>query len=1089
MEKMLPGRQWLFNGLSIALRALGMALVLELTFAGAAWAQNIGVAGTVTSTAGNPLRGVTVRVRGTEISTLTDADGRYRITAPREGALSYSLIGQRAVTEEINGRTIIDVTMEPIAFLDEVVVTAYTEQRRADITGAVASMNVEAANRETAASVLKKLDATVPGITVATSGSPGSRSTVRIRGISSFQNNDPLYIVDGTPVQESYMNFLNPNDITSVQVLKDASAASIYGARASNGVIVIETTKRGISGPPQFRMSVRTGMSQPTRGYDDFLITDALDYHEIVRRSYVNAGEPVPTNIYGDPNNPQVPAYIWPNNCTPNPCSGLDESNYNYENGPRLMMRGSPGTNWWKAVFGTGFVGDYNLDISGGGAENAYGVSVNYFNQEGTAAYNEYKRGSARINTNFTRGRFNFGENVALAVDRHFGGITDDAMGEGGIIGKNILMQPVVPVYDVGGNFASGKAVGLGNNTNPLKSAFSARDNVTHNNRLFGNFFGGFTVTEDITLRSRLGFNLWQGGTSGFNPVTLENAEPTSINSIFENENRATDWTWSNTATFNRTFFERSNLNVLVGQEANAITSRSIGASMANLINDELDSRYIQDALGDAASKNVSSSGGRSALLSFFGRAEYNWDEKYVASFTLRKDGSSRLGPSHRWGTFPAFGLGWRLSNEPFMANNNLFSDVMLRFGWGVTGNQLIPSGRTVSQFGGSRGDTYYPVGGGNSLQAGFRQTSLGNPDLKWEENTSVNVGADVSMLNGRYYVNFDVYKRSTDNLLFNPPLPATAGIASVSGQPIVNIGKMENKGWDLAVGHRANSWNVTLNTSAYRNKIVRIDGVQDFFYGPITTRFGNQVINQIGNPIGSFYGYLTDGYFASPAEAGQYLRPSPGAACAVYCQDGAGQGRIRFKDLNGDGTITAEDRTIIGSPHPDFTAGLDFSVRRGNFDLSATVFGTFGNEIFDVQKEFYVFRNFSTNVRRDLLTDSWDPANPDPNAKYPILDFEDTYSRQLSDFYVEDGSYVRMRNIQLGYNVPARLTRFTQASRIYIQAENLFTITGYDGLDPALPAQAVSNSAGDIRDQYRGVDRGVYPSNRIFSIGLTTQF
>jgi TonB-linked SusC/RagA family outer membrane protein len=1089
MEKMLPSRQWLFNGLSIALRALGIVLVLELPFAGAAWAQNIGVAGTVTSTAGNPLRGVTVRVRGTEISTLTDADGRYRISAPREGALSYSLIGQRAVTEEINGRTIIDVTMEPIAFLDEVVVTAYTEQRRADITGAVASMNVEAANRETAASVLKKLDATVPGITVATSGSPGSRSTVRIRGISSFQNNDPLYIVDGTPVQESYMNFLNPNDITSVQVLKDASAASIYGARASNGVIVIETTKRGISGPPQFRVSVRTGMSQPTRGYDDFLITDALDYHEIVRRSYVNAGEPVPTNIYGDPNNPQVPAYIWPNNCTPNPCSGLDESNYNYENGPRLMMRGSPGTNWWKAVFGTGFVGDYNLDISGGGAENAYGVSVNYFNQEGTAAYNEYKRGSARINTNFTRGRFNFGENVALAVDRHFGGITDDAMGEGGIIGKNILMQPVVPVYDVGGNFASGKAVGLGNNTNPLKSAFSARDNVTHNNRLFGNFFGGFTVTEDITLRSRLGFNLWQGGTSGFNPVTLENAEPTSINSIFENENRATDWTWSNTATFNRSFFERSNLNVLVGQEANAITSRSIGASMANLINDELDSRYIQDALGDAASKNVSSSGGRSALLSFFGRAEYNWDEKYVASFTLRKDGSSRLGPSHRWGTFPAFGLGWRLSNEPFMANNNLFSDVMLRFGWGVTGNQLIPSGRTVSQFGGSRGDTYYPVGGGNSLQAGFRQTSLGNPDLKWEENTSVNVGADVSMLNGRYYVNFDVYKRSTDNLLFNPPLPATAGIASVSGQPIVNIGKMENKGWDMAVGHRANSWNVTLNTSAYRNKIVRIDGVQDFFYGPITTRFGNQVINQIGNPIGSFYGYLTDGYFASPAEAGQYLRPSPGAACAVYCQDGAGQGRIRFKDLNGDGTITAEDRTIIGSPHPDFTAGLDFSVRRGNFDLSATIFGSFGNEIFDVQKEFYVFRNFSTNVRRDLLTDSWDPANPDPNAKYPILDFEDTYSRQLSDFYVEDGSYVRMRNIQLGYNVPARLTRFTQASRIYIQAENLFTITGYDGLDPALPAQAVSNSAGDIRDQYRGVDRGVYPSNRIFSIGLTTQF
>src|SRR5688500_3127630 len=455
MKKMLPGKQTLFNGFSRVLAALGIAMALQLVVATAAWAQDIGVAGTVTSTAGNPLRGVTVRVRGTEISTLTDATGRYRLSAPRNGALSYSLIGQRAVTQEINGRDVIDVTMEPIAFLDEVVVTAYTEQRRADITGAVASMNVEAANRETAASVLKKLDATVPGITVATSGSPGSRSTVRIRGISSFQNNDPLYIVDGTPVQESYLNFVTPNDITSVQVLKDASAASIYGARASNGVIVIETTKKGISGPPQFRLSVRTGMSQPTRGYDDFLITDALDYHEIIRRSYVNAGQAVPTNIYGDPNNPQIPAYIHPNNCgptnTPGVCTAVNEANYAYDgNGSNIIMRGSPGTNWWKSVFGTGFVGDYNLDISGGGAENAYGVSVNYFNQEGTAKFNEYKRGSARINTNFTRGRFNFGENIALASDRHFGGLTDDAMGEGGILGKNILMQPVVPIYDVG---------------------------------------------------------------------------------------------------------------------------------------------------------------------------------------------------------------------------------------------------------------------------------------------------------------------------------------------------------------------------------------------------------------------------------------------------------------------------------------------------------------------------------------------------------------------------------------------------------------------------------------------------------------
>src|SRR5688500_4602791 len=292
-----------------------------LTFSGTALSQQAPVTGVVTSAAGVPLQGVRVRVQGTELRAFTNANGRYTIAAPPDAVLSFTAVGQKAIETPVGGRSVIDVRMEGVAFLEEVVVTAYTEQRRGDITGAVSSVNVESAQRQTGASVLQRLDATVPGVTVAAGGSPGARSTVRIRGISSFQNNDPLYVIDGTPVQESYLNFLNPNDITSVQVLKDASAASIYGARASNGVIVIETTTKGISGPPSFRLSVRIGMSQPTRGYDDFLITDALDYHEILRRSYVNAGQAVPTNIYGHPNSPSVPSFIWPNGCTPNPCS------------------------------------------------------------------------------------------------------------------------------------------------------------------------------------------------------------------------------------------------------------------------------------------------------------------------------------------------------------------------------------------------------------------------------------------------------------------------------------------------------------------------------------------------------------------------------------------------------------------------------------------------------------------------------------------------------------------------------------------------------------------------------------------------
>jgi hypothetical protein len=431
--------------------------------------------------------------------------------------------------------------------------------------------------------------------------------------------------------------------------------------------------------------------------------------------------------------------------------------------------------------------------------------------------------------------------------------------------------------------------------------------------------------------------------------------------------------------------------------------------------------------------------------------------------------------------------LGWRLSNEPFMANNRMLSDVMLRFGWGVTGNQLIPSGRIVALFGGERGDTFYDVSGSNSTIApGFRQASLGNPDLKWEENKSTNVGADMVLLDGMFNVVVDVYRRSTSNLLFDPRLPATAGVAN---PPIVNVGKMRNTGIDFSIGHQAPSWNLSFNGSHYKNEIVSIDGVQDFFFGPIRTRFGNQIINQVGHPIGSFYGKVTDGFFNSQAEADAHTANAVTGLCATPpCQDGAEPGRFRFKDINGDGFITAEDRAIIGSPHPDFTAGLDMGLRRGNWDLNATFFGSFGNDIFENQKEFYVFRQFETNVLKDLLDNSWTPTNQD--AKYPRIDKSDSFSSELSDFYVEDGSYMRLRNLQLGFTLPSSFARWVPSgSRIYLQGENLFTITDYEGLDPSLPAANIIGAAGDVRDQYRGVDRGAYPSNRVFSIGFVTTF
>jgi TonB-dependent starch-binding outer membrane protein SusC len=1084
MNRMPPGSDVLRSGLLHRVCAMGVGLLLLFAPSRPASAQQPGrimVTGTVTSSEGQPLSGVTVSVSGTELRAVTAPNGKYNLSnVPADGLLTFAIVGRTPVQTSISGRTTIDVTMSRVAYLEAVVTTGYTEQRRGDITGAVASVPMETLNRETSASVLQKLAAATPGVTVDASGSPGSRSTVRIRGISSFQNNDPLYIVDGTPVQDTYINWLNPEDITSIQVLKDASAASIYGSRASNGVIIIETTKKGLVGSPRTNFRVRQGWAQPTRGYDDFLLGNSLDYFQVLKTSYQNAGQTVPLNIFGSLTNPKVPDYIWPNNCGSSgtsPCTNADiaASSYSYPN--NLIMRGSPGTNWWKAVFGTGKVTDANLQVSGGSPENTYGVSFSLYDQGGTARYNEFKRATVRANTEFRRAKLSFGENLAIGVERAHGGVGDDGFGEGNILGKNILMQPVVPVRDIAGNFASGKAGTLGNNTNPLKIAYESRNNVSKNNRIFGNVFAGYAVLPTLALRSKIGFSVHEGSYSYYNAPTPENSEATFSNNIGENQENSNDWTWSNTATYALTY-GLSTLNLLAGEEANGGVYRRIDGSMANILNPAVPSRFIQDGLGDASTKNVTSSGNQYALLSLFGKADYNFGDRYIASATVRRDGSSRLGPANRWGTFPAFGLGWHLSNESFMQDNKWLSDALIRYGWGVTGNQQITPGRIVTQFNGDRGVTFYDIGGTNTnIVAGYRQVSIGNPNLKWEEDRSQNIGADLALWENRINFVLDVYERTTDNLLFDPRLPATAGQAD---PPIINIGSMRNRGFDMSLGHRGTWWDATLTGSHYKNQIIKIDDVTDFFYGPTTLRTSSHpIINQRGQPIGSFFGYVSEGFFRDAADV-----------AAHATQDGAAPGRIKFKDVNHDGKITAADETIIGSPHPKFTSGLDLNFRWHAFDLGTTIFGSFGNDILDGQKQFYIFRNFDTNVRKDLLANSWTPTHQ--NAKYPRLDVSDIYSSVVSSFYVEDGSYVRMRSLQLGWTVPAGtryLGSMLTGTRVYIQGDNLFTITGYDGLDPALPTNNVTGAAGDIRDQSRGIDLGTYPTNRVISIGVSTTF
>lgn len=1085
METMLSSRHVRWRSYPRCLATASRWVVpLMLVTSGTAWGQRIRISGTVADSAGTPLAGTVVRVLGSDSATTSNGSGHYSISAPTSGTLTFRLIGYQPSQRAYNGQTAIDVVLRRrLAVLSEVIVqtSGYggDAQRRSQITGAVGTVDVAATQNKSAASVVQHLDVSVSGVTVTDNGSPGSRSTVRIRGISSFQNNDPLYVIDGTPVQDSYVNFISPEDIASIQVLKDASAASIYGSRASNGVIIIETKKGGASKTPQTTLSVRTGIQSPTNGYDKFLMTNSLDWYKWFKTSYQNAGVAVPTNIFGDPNNPTVPAYTYAAPGTYDPKTGVDAFgrpvNVNtgaYSYPTNLIMPGSAGTNWWKAVFGTAPVSEVNLGVSGSGTGTQYAVSGNYYDQTGTAAYNRYRRGSLRANTQFTHKRFTVGENLAVIGEGGYGGLAGDYYGENGFLGKNILSQPVVSVYDIAGNFAGGKATNLGNNTNPLQAAYQARNNTNSTDRFFGNLFASYDITPSLVLRSSLGGNVGTNSYQQYSGSTPQNAEATFTDGFLENDNRFTDYTWSNTLRYS-TVTGKNNLSVLLGQEINRSNSRFLQGAISNLVSNNINNQFINPALGTLG--NPVSYGGQFALVSFFGKADYTYNDRYVASFTVRRDGSSNLGPNNRYGTFPAGGLAWHASRESFLENSNVISDLQFRVGYGLTGNQLIPTGRTVDQYGGDLGGTDYNVtGGANSLTTGYKKVSLGNPNLKWESNRSVNAGFDLGLYRNNLTVIFDYYSRLTNDLLFDPLLPGTAGTAA---QPFVNIGAIRNAGFDFSLGHQSRNWSLNFNGSHNSNKVVRIDGVSNFFYGP-GIRNGTVTINQIGHPIGAFYGQVAQGYFRDSADVAN----SP-------TQDGAAPGRIKFKDTNGDGKITLADRTVIGSPEAKFTAGLDGTYRMGRFDLGATVFGTFGNKVFDAQKYWYVFGTFQTNVRSDILQNSWTPTNL--NAKYPRIDESDTYSSQISSYYLENGSYVRLRSLQLGYTLPQTRVRFLpMGSRIYVQAENLFTITGYDGLDPALPPRNQTGSSGqDQRDQFRGVDQGVYPTSRTFSVGLTTRF
>ncbi len=1063
------------------------------------WVAAQTVSGTVYDETGIGLVGATILVDGTTTGTVTDLDGSYSIQAGPDDVLIVSFTGYSTQRITVGNQTKIDISVEPdVAILDQVVVTGYSQQRKGDITGAVAVLNTDELTSIAATSVNQQLAGRASGVQTSTSGAAGDGTNVRIRGISSFTSNDPLTIVDGVPQVNNFLNNINPNDIESVQILKDASAASIYGTRALNGVIII-TTKTGKSGKPKITYDAYYGIQGHERGWDDILIQDPLEYANLFYDSYTNQGQlPGEATIYGQSGEPVIPQYTYVCPDCRNADGSVNRDAYSYPNN-LIMEANAEGTNWWEETMSAAPITDHTLAISGGTDAGSYRISANYQDQQGTMDNTYFQRMSVRANSKWNLGKITIGENLNISRVTSVG-VPGGGQNEQGTLMQIVKAQPIIPVYDISGErFASGKTTGLSNGSNPVGQTVYNKDDVGEFDAVIGSMFAELEIIDGLTFKTQAGLNYSVGGSLNWSNPTWENSEPTTVNGFSENLSRNYNWVWTNTLNYSKTFNERHNVGVLLGYESLRERGRGISGSFGQYFISDLSARYLSSSIANPETRNVSSGGSEYALLSQFGQLSYALDNKYLFTATIRRDGSSRFGPENRFGIFPAASFGWRVSDEAFMDNVNFLTDLKLRVGYGVVGNDNIGNYRFANNFGGGTGSTFYAIGGGNSLSTGFTARSLGDPNTGWEEKTTTNVGIDATVLDGKLSVNLDVYQSTVDGLLFNPALPLTAGTPS---PPFQNVGSMENNGFDLGINWRPEvgdfKFNISANISQYTNEIVAIDGSQTEFFGRggPGTRIGNIQINRLGESIGSFYGFQNSGIWQSQAEI-DAANAIDGDASTVF-QPNAAPGRFRWEDIDSydpetgeltgvpDGLINDADITIIGNPHPDLTAGLNIGVSYQAFDFTAFFFGSFGNDIFNSTKQFTIFRQFDTNADRRLVTDAWTPQNP--NTDLPALDINDTESRRPSSFYVEDGSYIRLAQLQLGYTFPGNFGGDVLSNlRVYVQGQNLFTITDYSGLDPALSSFGTGNSDAD--DLFMGVDFGNYPTTRIFMVGVNASF
>ncbi|EMR04674.1 SusC/RagA family TonB-linked outer membrane protein [Cesiribacter andamanensis] len=968
--------------------------------------QNVVKGTVIDSQSKEPLPGVSILVKGTARGVVTDIDGAYRLEAAPSDVLVFSFVGYLQQEIEVGNQSTINISLaEDLDLLEEVVVTGYQSEKKADITGAVSVVKMKDIANIPTGNVMSTLQGRLPGVTVTTDGTPGGVNTgVGIRGVTTINNGTPLYVVDGVQTRANIATLLNANDIESIQVLKDAGSASIYGTQAANGVIII-TTKKATKGEVKVDFS-----SQHTAQFyhTNIDMLDARQWGEVYWSAYQNDGQTPSHDQYGSRPFPLIPEYIDANQTIP-----------------------AGNTNWADEVYETALLQDYNVTVSKGTDRGSSLFSLNYFDQDGLIKHTNFSRFTARLNTdyNFLNNRLRVGENINVSR-------WTEILKPGGIEELTIAQHPLIPVYDINGGYA-GPTQGLGDKPNPIRLLDQQKDNRNTSWRIFGNAFVEATPVKNLVFRSNLGLNYSTGFHSNFEPRWREGNRTVDKNALVVTTGNAMSWIWTNTANY-AIELDNHSINALAGIEAKEETEEWLSARREGFLIQELDYRYLDAGSGTQTNGNAA---WRVAMLSHFGKVNYAFMSRYLLSGTLRRDASSRFGANNNSAIFPAITAGWRISEEAFMQDLPFITELKLRGSWGKNGNDLLDNEATYTKYLIQLNKAGYDISGANGgvIPVGIIKERTGNPDIRWEETTQTNFGVDLSMFNNRLNLNLDYFMKNTEDMLIDRPYIAIIG---EGGYMAYNGASMKNNGFEAIVNWRSQiardlNVDITFTGSVYKNEIT--DLPEDIYY----TWGGGNGIDQsvVGQPFGSWMGYRTDGLFRTEAELENGIE-----------QPGKGLGRIRYVDLNGDNVIDDKDRTWLGSEQPRFTGGLNLGLTYKAFDLSL-FFNGMVRDAWNNSKFYTDFFQLWTGNHSTRLLDAWNP-DENFNSDIPALTAENSNDEgRGSDYFIENGSYMKLKNFVVGYTLPTNLAQTLKMRnmRVFVQGQNLLTFTKYSGADPEL--------------------------------------